>query len=322
MISVVVTAYNVSLYIERCVKSILNQTYSDLELIVVDDGSTDNTKQICDELARQDKRLIVVHQKNSGNANARNTGIRTSKGEFITFVDGDDYVKSNMYESMLKEMVNPDVSIVVCGIERTNVDGTIQIAKVDKNCRLSKEEALLDFFSWKGSVGPSACNKVFRRNMFEKIRFNDNVIHEDTDVMPKLIDAATCVAVVNQAYYCYIKRSNSASTSKEFSLRGYHILDSMKEYRNMCKQKYASILPEFDFYELITTYEMYLNLMGCIDSKKYKKQAISLRYHMAKGVAVCTKYKEIRKKNADNMKVILVKAVLGTQLTKVLFHIE
>lgn len=322
MISVVVTAYNVSLYIEKCVKSILNQTYSDLELIVVDDGSTDNTKQICDELAKQDERLIVVHQKNGGNANARNTGIRVSKGEFITFVDGDDYVKSDMYENMLKEMENPDVSIVVCGIERTNVDRTTLIAKVDERCKLSKEEALLDFFSWKGSVGPSACNKVFRRSIFDEIRFNDNVIHEDTDVMPKLIDAATSIAVVNQAYYCYIKHSNSASTSKKFSLRGYHILDSMKGYRNMCKQKYVSLLPAFDFYELITTYEMYLNLKECVDNKKYMKQAISLRYHMIKGVFICAKYQEIRKKNVDKMKVILVKAVLGAQLTKILFHID
>ena len=104
MISIIISVYNIASYIERCVYSILEQTYSNLEVILVDDGSTDESGRICDELRKLDNRIVVVHKTNGGNASARNAGIDVAKGEYITFVDGDDYVEKNAYEEMLAEM--------------------------------------------------------------------------------------------------------------------------------------------------------------------------------------------------------------------------
>ena len=323
MISVIISVYNIAPYLERCVYSILRQTYSDLEIILVDDGSTDESGRICDKLGKLDSRIVVVHKDNGGNASARNAGIDVSKGDFITFVDGDDYIENNMYEEMLAEMSKDDISIVCCGMIVTDISGkdTVQMSKERKV--YSREEALYDFFTREGNVKPSACNKLFRRNLFDiGNRFNNDVIHEDTEAMPRFLDATENVVVMDKAFYHYVKRKNSARTTKYFNIRGYHMLDSMKEYENMCKMKYPEILPYFHYYELVTTYEMLLDLARCIDYKKYRRQEFSLRFRTLKAIVKYMRWKEIRKENINQTKVMLVKAVLGVHLAAFIFHLN
>ncbi len=323
MVSVIISVYNVAPYIERCLTSISNQSYSDLEILAVDDGSTDESGAICDRLAMEDRRIKVIHKKNGGNASARNAGIDAAQGEFIAFVDGDDYIESNMYEEMLAEMKDSSVSIVCCGIILTNVDGKDSVLKSKEKRLFSKEEALYDFFTREGNVSPTACNKLYRRNLFKGgLRYNNDVIHEDTEAMPRFLDAAEQVLVMDKAFYHYIKRNNSASTSKRFSLRGYHILDSMKEYDRMCRKKYPKLLPYFCYYQLITTYEMLLNLISCVDHWHYPLQWLSLKFHILAAVIKCKKWKNIREENGDQIKVILAKTVLGVNLAGFLFHLE
>lgn len=131
MISVIISVYNVAPYIRRCINSIQNQSYSDLEIIVVDDGSTDESGIICEDLAEQDKRIVVIRKENGGNASARNAGIDVARGEFLAFVDADDYIENNMYETLLTEMNDMSISIVCCGIIVTSIDGsdTVQISE-------------------------------------------------------------------------------------------------------------------------------------------------------------------------------------------------
>ncbi len=323
MISVIISVYNAAPYIERCIASIRNQSYPDLEIIAVDDGSTDESGAICEKLAELDERIVVIHKENGGNASARNAGIDAARGDFLAFVDSDDYIENNMYETMLAEMDDPSISIVCCGIIVTNVDGndTVQVSRERK--LFSKEEALLDFFSREGNVSPTACNKLYRSTIFEKgLRYNNNVIHEDTEVMPRFLDATECVMVIDKAFYHYIRRKNSASTSKKFNLKGYHILDSMKEYEKMCKNKYPQILPCFHYYEVVTTYEMLLNLWGCVDHKKYILQQISLRYRTLKAIFKCLQWKKIRKENEDQLKSMFAKIVLGMKLSGRVFHLN
>lgn len=313
MISVIISVYNVAPYIEKCINSICQQTYSDLEIIAVDDGSTDESGAICDRLAQEDNRIVVVHKKNGGNASARNAGVDVAKGEFIAFVDADDYIESNMYEEMLTEMNNSSASIVSCGIIVTNINGEDKVVVSEERKFFSKEDAIHDFFSGGTYISATACSKLYRKELFNELRFNNDVIHEDTEAMPRFIDASQDVLVMDKAFYHYIKRENSASTSKCFSLRGYHFLDSMKEYERMCKMKYPKTLPMFHHYELISTYEMLLNLMGCVDHKQYKKQEISLRRRMLVGCFKCMKWKTIREEYENQIKEILVRAVLGVR---------
>ena len=323
MISVIISVYNVAPYLERCVNSILRQSYSNLEVILVDDGSTDGSGKLCDSLAEIDERIIVVHKKNGGNASARNAGIDIAKGEYIAFVDADDYIEHNMYEEMLKAMYNKNITIACCGIIVTSVDGKDSIHVSEERKIYSREEALLDIFLRTGNVSATACNKLYRNSLFSSgLRYNNEVIHEDTEAMPRFLDAVDSVIVIDKAFYHYIKRNNSASTSRKFSLKGYHILDSMKDYERMCKKKYPNKLPYFHYYELVTTFEMLLNLAGCNDRHRYLVQELSLRKRILQSVLKCMRWKDVKRRNVDQIKVMLVKAVLGVNLASFIFHID
>lgn len=115
-LTVIVPCYNVSLYLKKCVDSILNQYYKDLDIILIDDGSTDETPSICDCLAQKDKRIRVFHQKNKGSSKCREIGIKSSKGDFITFVDADDWIHSEMYSIMMSALIESSADIVQCGV--------------------------------------------------------------------------------------------------------------------------------------------------------------------------------------------------------------
>lgn len=141
---------------------------------------------------------------------------------------------------------------------------------------------------------PSACNKIYRREIFDRVvRYNNAVIHEDTEAMPRFLDVAGKVVVMNKAFYHYVKRKNSARTSRYFNLRGYHILDTMGNYEKMCRRKYPSILPCFQYYDLVTTYEMLLDLNGCVNRRKYFHYEILLRFKILKAILKCMRWKEV-----------------------------
>ena len=168
---------------------------------------------------------------------------------------------------------------------------------------------------------PTACNKLYRNTIFKNgLRFNNDVIHEDTEAMPRFWDAAENVMVIDKAFYHYIKHKNSASTSKRFSLRGYHILDSMKEYERLCRRNYHNLLPQFYQYKLYTTYEMYKNLVNCLDSKIYRRQAVKLRCQIFLGILKCAKWREVSRKYDD--KEIMLCAVFGVHLFDAILRLK
>ena len=237
MISVIISVYNVAPYIEKCIRSIQNQTFSDLEIIPVDDGSTDESGQICDSMALSDPRIRVIHKENGGNASARNVGVDAATGDFVAFVDGDDYIEEDMYETLFRGMENPKVSIVVGEIVTTTLEGE-DVVMVCKEPRFfTKEEALLDFFDGRGSILPTACNKLYRRSLLKKHHFDNDIIHEDTGLMPALLDSCHRVQVYKKAFYHYVKRKNSASTSRMYNMKSFRFMNTVWAYREMCKRK-------------------------------------------------------------------------------------
>lgn len=314
MISVIISVYNVAPYIEKCIKSICDQTFSDLEIIAVDDGSTDNSGGLCDKLAEADPRIVVIHKENGGNASARNAGISVAKGEYIAFVDGDDYIEKDMYATLLKEMESPQVSIVSGGIITTTLEGkdVVNVSKEKKY--FSREEALLDFFGSGGVILPTACNKLFRKELFEINRFNNDIIHEDTGLMPKLLDSSKGVVVCNQAFYHYVKRKNSASTSRLYNMRSYRFMDSVAGYRKMCREKYPELMGYYVKYEARTTYEMLLNLAGCSNYREFKKQENWLRRRLIVLAFEELKYRNMFANQSNNLISYLIPAVLGCSL--------
>ncbi|WP_052417896.1 glycosyltransferase family 2 protein [Jejuia pallidilutea] len=172
-VSVVVPVYNVEKYLHRCVDSLLKQSYKNLEIILINDGSLDSSGEICDELAKKDHRIKVVHQKNGGLSAARNTGLNHVTGDYISFIDSDDWIEQSMYEEMLYYAYNHNLDIIECDIQST-MDPEKK-AK-EKFIIENKEQNALriienQFFS--------VCRRIYRYNLIKDLRFIENYIYED-----------------------------------------------------------------------------------------------------------------------------------------------
>ncbi|MBD5540892.1 MAG: glycosyltransferase [Lachnospiraceae bacterium] len=174
-ISVIVPIYNIEPYLEECIKSIINQTYSHLEIILVDDGSTDHSGAICDRYAAMDDRILVIHKKNGGLVTARKAGLSVAKGEYIGFVDGDDYIEPDFYEVLYEEISEKKTDFVQCGAreERENGESTCLCSwEVDKYTVSDRKEVIINFFdnflSHKGYINEFIWNKLFSKEFIKK----------------------------------------------------------------------------------------------------------------------------------------------------------
>lgn len=213
-LSIVVPVYNVEQYLHKCVDSILSQTFRDYELILVDDGSTDGSSRICDDYKGKDGRICVLHKENGGLSDARNYGIEHSNGEYIAFVDSDDWIDSGMYESMMSAIVENDADIAVCGHRVVTVDGQVEETVVFENTiLLTGAEATIEIL--KDERMPSfAWNKLYKKCLFKDIRFPQGRIYEDIAVVYRYFNIAKSVYVLNKVYYNYLRRPGSLCLSQ------------------------------------------------------------------------------------------------------------
>lgn len=213
-ISVIVPVYNVEFYLEKCVKSILNQTYSNFEILLINDGSTDNSSSICDKLKILDDRVKVFHKSNSGVSATRNFGIENSKGSLITFIDSDDFIKNDMLEILYSnlEKFNADISIGKV-VDTFDKDYTFnEISEEISNW--DNETAVKEILNAKKtSFFPVA--KLFKKNLFERIRFNDNFkLAEDALLITEiLLSKKLNIVFSNREVYAYFHHKNSATTN-------------------------------------------------------------------------------------------------------------
>ena len=239
MISVIVPSYNVELYLERCVQSLVSQTYTDLEIILVDDGSTDGTGELCDKLARRDHRIKVIHKENGGLSDARNAGIKIATGEYYSFIDGDDFIEADTYECMISEMADPAVSIVAGGFFVTDIKGHTVVSVSPKRQRLTKEEAFMDLFG-RNYITQSSCNKLFRSSLFDEVRYKKGILNEDQEILPRLLDIGNHVVLLDKPVYHYIKKPGSI-TSSDYSMERYRAIEIERDIYRMCRKKISPI---------------------------------------------------------------------------------
>lgn len=238
LISIVVPVYNVEAYLIRCVDSIINQTYQNLEIILVDDGSTDNSGLICDSVASKDKRIRVIHQKNGGLSAARNAGIEVASGKYLGFVDSDDYIDLNMYQSMIDKIYSDKADIVICDCILEELNGSVQEYEALPNVVMSQNEVLkhLDGYTyhsyWKYVT---AWNKLYNRVLFDSLRYPNGKIHEDEYIIHKLYEKCNVVSVMENKFYHYIQRPNSITTM--------NILSKLKA-------SFGAFRDRIDFFEL------------------------------------------------------------------------
>ncbi len=218
-ISIIVPVYKVEPYIRQCVESILAQTYTDFELILVDDGSPDNCGAICDEYAQKDSRVRVVHQQNGGLSAARNAGLDIAKGEYVTFIDSDDFVRGDYLKKMSSALIEAEADISICdmvpfddGTEPQNGD---ESNTIEPNV-ISGRDACLSIYHMDGKIPVMAWGKLYRLELFDGIRYPNGMIHEDDATTPKLLYKASKVAVIQSKLYCYRSRPDSI-TSRAFT---------------------------------------------------------------------------------------------------------
>ncbi len=210
LVSVIVPVYCVEEYIDRCVLSIVNQSYRDLEIILVDDGSLDNTSEICDLWSREDRRIKVIHKGNGGPSSARNIGIEAAHGDFLAFVDGDDWISEDMFEKVIDifDQYNPD--IVTFGCARVNDKGIVYASTehVPEGMMLP-ETAMHELL--KGNINNYAVNKVYKKHVFDGIRFPEGRVFEDMATAYKLILNCDSVYCCAENLYFYFTRQGSIS---------------------------------------------------------------------------------------------------------------
>lgn len=215
MISIIVPVYNVEKYLPRCIDSILQQSYRDLELILVDDGSPDDCGRICDVYAEKDARITVIHQKNSGVSAARNAGLDRAKGMFVGFVDPDDYIAPDMYQEMIGVMKSTDAELAICGYNYVDEDG-----KIDERRRyplavsesLTQEELMKRFSDMPPSIRLGVWNKLFKKNLLHDLKFMEG-LHSSEDVL--FLTEYACMInkaiVVHKPLYFNTVRKGSAT---------------------------------------------------------------------------------------------------------------
>lgn len=313
-ISVIVPCYNVAPYLQRCVDSILNQTYSNFELILVDDGSTDETGTLCDKLLQADERIKVVHKHNGGLSDARNAGIDVAAGDFLSFVDGDDYLELNAYELMVTEMQNPDISLVSAGIMGEDVNGNKSALISEQYQCLTKEEALTNLLGSKRTIGQSSCNKLFRRELFENLRYKKGIINEDMEILPKILDVCQKVVLLNVPVYHYIKRRGSI-TELQFSLWKYQSVQIVDDTLSFCKAKYPSLVPYAYYYRIDSLNKMYEEIVNSVNRKDFLWQELVLRIKICGGYCRYITNKVVRKLYGQDLKNIMIRAFWGIEFT-------
>ena len=236
LISLIVPVYKVEEYLDKCVESIVNQTYKNLEIILVDDGSPDNCPKMCDEWAKKDKRIKVIHKENGGLSDARNTGIDIAKGEYITFIDSDDYIEYNYVDFLYKNLDEnkADISMgkqYVRYPEKVINTGSGKVYIVNPHDCFDKLLYGEDF-------DVSATIKLYKKELFKTIRFPKGRIYEDAATTYKLIDKSKKIVLNSMPIYNYMIRRDSISNN-HFSLTKMDLITSTEE---MCNSTFFFLL--------------------------------------------------------------------------------
>lgn len=252
LISIIVPVYNVEEYIQKCVNSIINQTYRNIEIILVNDGSKDKSGEICDKLKQKDNRIKVIHKENGGLSDARNAGLKIANGDYIGFVDSDDYVKEDMFETLYKlnKEHNADISIVsFYEIYKGKVIGVRDSKKLEELNKIQAiKELLIDT-----KIQSYAWNKLFKKELFENIEFPKSKNFEDIATTLLLFEKANKVVLLEEPKYYYVRRDNSI-----IGVRNYK---TYKDYLEVIYGKYFYLNGKYEELDLYNAYNFIINMI-------------------------------------------------------------
>lgn len=238
LISVIVPIYKVEEYLDQCIKSIVEQTYRNLEIILVDDGSPDSCPLICDEWAKYDHRIIIIHKENGGLSDARNTGLHKSSGKYISFVDSDDWLAPDFFEILYYSITKNNAQIAAGGIVKVYENYQEQDQFIYDQQIFTSEEALETLMQGRGFYAV-AWNKLYKKSLFDGIEFPLGKLHEDEFVTYKLIGKSTKLTLCQEAIYFY--RQRKCSIMQEWSIRHLDALEAFVQRNSYLKQHFPNL---------------------------------------------------------------------------------
>ena len=313
LISVIIPVYNVEKYLRRCIDSIIAQTYKNLEIILVDDGSTDNSGKICDEYLKQDNRIKVIHKKNGGLSDARNNGIKIATGDYIGFVDSDDWIHTNMYEKLHYALVENDADISCCKLIRCKdsikkiskkFDSSIseynQLQYIRKFFKIDSQECV--YYAW---------NKLYKKQIIDENQYPINLTSEDVVGTYKALLKSKKIIEINYPYYYYYYNPDSI-TSGKFSKKDLDLIEIWDKVIEITKKEAPDFLwmaelnryridytllmrmaLKLDFSEIEKLY--YKDYIEMLDSlKEHKKVLLNAKIPFSRKVTIvliCWNYK-------------------------------
>ena len=268
-ISVIIPVYNVEKYLKRCLDSVVNQTYKNLEIILIDDGSTDKSGNICDEYAAKDKRIIVIHKENGGLSDARNKGLDICTGDYISFIDSDDWIENGFYEYVVNNVKDNDLLIFDYYI--TNGKNSKWIKYKNTEVELSKEKCLIELA--KAKLQSYTCNKIYKLDLFDNIRFPKGRNYEDQAIIHLIIDKCNKIRYYDKAFYYYYQNPNGITYTVNYkNYRDFLYVNILRG--RFLKKKY----PEIYEYHLNYIYSAIAKLCWLYFNKKeYKIRYIFLK---------------------------------------------
>lgn len=274
LVSIIVPIYNVEQYLEKCVCSILNQDYNNLEVILVNDGSTDKSLEICKKLQKKDNRIKIINQKNLGVSSARNNGFYYSKGDYICFIDSDDIIEIDMVSTLVKLLQENECEVANCNIHIIEKDKTERNFYKNGNIKIYNSSELKKYFLL-GKVSHACWDKMYKREVLEKVNFILNSTSEDRYFCWKLYKTINKMVVTSKVGYHYIRKNENSITSRPLSLKNISRIEEALTVKNDVLLHYPELYDEWEYY--------YLNGLDNLASKfieqKIKKDDKLYKYY-------------------------------------------
>ena len=269
-LSIIVPVDKARRYLQNCIESILQQTYTDYELILVDDGSPDGSGAVCDRYAQECDKVKVIHKKNGGLSSARNAGLAAAKGEYITFVDADDIIASGTYYYNMRILLaNPDIDIIEFPVNKYYESPRSEIISFKPEKIIGNENIFIDWIKRRGYTHSYAWNKIYRTDLFAFVRFPEGEVFEDLYTTPMLIGSCDCIYYSDCGFYYYYDRENSISNSYNFKGLWFIYRNTVSLYK---KVKYEYKLTEEANDLLLTCVNRLTDIYRCSDGTKEEKQ--------------------------------------------------
>lgn len=284
LISVIIPAYNVEKYISKCIESVIGQSHKDLELIIVDDGSTDGTGNIIDEYALRDARVRVIHKDNAGVAEARNTALDAVSGSMIAFADADDYMEPDMLKHLYDQMTRNKADMVSCGYYE-EYSGRTELKRMGEGTAiLNKNEAYEDFFKMSGRIGSGCWNKLIRSEVLKDIRYKGYTMGEDVELLSRVLDRCGRVVCLDYAGYHYVHRDDSA-TQLVFRPANMDIISVVSEMADYIRENHPELLKQLYGFHAA----WYVAVLQVLKKSKgmhtHKKEVVRLRADISENMA-------------------------------------